>query len=375
MTEAHIASIVDGAVIVTNDPDGLVGTCVTALLSEPDDARLRVLARGTEDRFDLAGLSFVRVPSAVNLTRTGDSSMWTIAARGATITIRGEVIERLVEQAHEHRRTAKMAAFPIGGHFGDARYEIIERLRGTPDRGIYRAHATTSSKSYLVALGPPQQHELSSLRAQLALSVPGVAPLEHIGRLEPHSEAAYEGMIEAEPAGVPAAALALPLAPDIAAAITLQATRIAAGAHAAGFALGGLRPELLYVESTARPVVTAIAPRAERFWVTAQRRSYGVPPCFDQFFQAPELLAQPFDPPAASADVFSLAAMLAYWLCGEHPFEGEGADQAISIAISRRRAWHGPARLAHIVERALAPDPAARTSLAALIAQLEPLTL
>src|SRR4029079_5821523 len=116
-------------------------------------------------------------------------------------------------------------------------------------------------------------------------------------------------------------------------------------------------------------VVTAIAPRAERFWVTARQRCYGVPPCFAQFFQAPELLARPRAPTPA-CDAFSIAAMLALWLSGEHPFAGEGAAQAIAVATGRRQAWRGPAAvasLAAILAGALAPDPSARTSLDALI--------
>jgi len=155
-------------------------------------------------------------------------------------------------------------------------------------------------------------------------------------------------------------------------ALALALLLVSGGAagHAAGCALGGLRPELVYVESRTALIVTAIAPRAERFWATAERRSYGVPPCFEQFFQAPELLARPFDPPGAAADVFSLAAMLAGWLAGEHPFEGDGADQAISIAIGRRRAWRGPAELAAILDGGLAVDPSVRTPLDVLTAEL-----
>jgi hypothetical protein len=62
--------------------------------------------------------------------------------------------------------------------------------------------------------------------------------------------------------------------------------------------------------------------------------------------------------------------MLALWLSGEHPFAGEGAAQAISIATGRRHPWRAPAALAPlaaILDRALAPDPAARLSITALI--------
>jgi hypothetical protein len=377
MSEPRVTSVVDGAVVVTDDPDRLIGALISALLAEPDESRLHALVRGTQDVIELAGLQIRRFRSAIDPAPSGRPT-WSVTAigagapgaPGATTTIRGELIERLFDQAYEHRRAARMAAFPVGTRLGHGRYVITQALRGEPDRGMYRAREDGATATYLVTLGPPQERGLSELRTALALAVPGIAPLEYIGRLEPHSEAGYEGMVEVEPHGVPAAQLELPVAPRVAMMLALQIARIAAAAHAAGLAIGGLRPELVYVGSAAVPVMTGIAPRAERFWTTGKQRSYGVAPCFDQFFLAPELLARPHDPPAARADVFSIAAMLALWVTGEHPFDGEGPGQAIAIATGRRRPWRGPADLAAIFDGALTPDPSARMPLDALVEAL-----
>jgi hypothetical protein len=373
VAEPRVTSVVDGAVIVTDDPDHLIGALLTALLAEPDDTRLHVLVRGTHDVLELPGLRIRRFRSAIDPAPTG-APTWSVTRHGehgATTTVRGELIERLFDQAYEHRRAAQMAVFPVGARLGGGRYTITETLRGTPDRGMFRARAPGAAASYLVTLSPPQDRTPAELGAVLALEVPGIAPLALIGPLEPPSEAAHDGMVEVEPPGVPASDLALPLAPPVAAALALEVARIAAAAHAVGFAIGGLRPELVYVQSAAAPVITSVAPRAERFWLTGKPRCYGVAPCFDQFFHAPELLARPHDPPAASGDVFAIAAMLACWLAGEHPFDGEGPSQAIAIATGRRRPWRGPAELEAILDRALALEPAVRTSLDVLIAQLE----
>jgi hypothetical protein len=372
MTESRVESVIEGAVAVTDDPDGVIGALIGALLAEPDRIRLQTLVRGTQEALELAGLRIQRFRSALDLVYSGGSPIWSVTHRDATAAIRGDLVERLVEQAYEHRRAAATAAFPVGGQLAHGRYTLTERLRGTPDRGMYRAQVASSTTPYLVTLSSPQRREFSELRAQLALAAPGIAALEYIGRLEPHSEAGYEAMIEVEPPGVSADQLALPLAPSVAAALTLQVAHIVAAAHTAGGAIGGLRPELIYLDSLTRPTVTGIAPRAEQFWLTAAPRSYGVPACFDQFFQAPEQLAQPFDRPAAGADVFALGALLVYWLTGQHPFDGEGMVQAMSIAIGRRRA---SARVAPafegITSRALMADPTDRSSLDALIRELE----
>ncbi|MEJ7602670.1 MAG: sigma-70 family RNA polymerase sigma factor [Kofleriaceae bacterium] len=114
-----------------------------------------------------------------------------------------------------------------------------------------------------------------------------------------------------------------------------------------------MRPELIYVDGTS---IIAIAPRCEPFLMTAAPSSQGVIHPFDHYYLAPELLR--LQPPTAAADVFSLGALLAMLVTGEHPFVGDMPyEQLVAILRGDRRPWTGPADLAAVVARALDPDP------------------
>lgn len=369
MTEPRVESVSEAGVVVSPDPDGVLGELVAALMAENGEQRLKAIARGELEALAVGGLALRR------LTERGEAKARWIVSRGkATAIVTGEAVERLVWQAYDHRRWAAMQTFPIGGTFARGRFVIIDELRGVPVRGMYRARDVDGPTTYLVTMGPPQKAELSALRRALAFDVPGIAPLAYLGRLEPHSEAGYEGMLEREPAGLPVSALAPPIARAAALRIALDVARVIRGAHAAGIHFGTLRPELIYVQSAATPVVTEIAPRADRFWLTASDVCFGVAPCFDSFYLAPEQLARPFDPITAATDVFALGAMLAHGLTGEPPFDGEGTPQAMSIMLGCRRPFAGPPELAALIDRALAPEPAARITLDAWIGALEAAT-
>jgi hypothetical protein len=131
-----------------------------------------------------------------------------------------------------------------------------------------------------------------------------------------------------------------------------------------------LRPELVYVVDRPSGLeLGGIAPRAEAF-VAGATPCYGVGSLFDSVFAAPEVLAMA--PAAAAADTFSFAAMIGFWLTGEHPFEGDTpVAQLGAIAAGRGRMWNGPVALGMVLADGLDPDPAARPSLADLVRALE----
>ncbi|MGZ3424526.1 MAG: hypothetical protein ACXVEE_42095 [Polyangiales bacterium] len=259
----------------------------------------------------------------------------------------------------------RSATFPIGCTLDDGAFQIVEELRGTPDRGIYRARENWSNRSVLVTLGPPQTIDVA---AKLVGRARGVAHVRFIGRLETTGEAQYTGLVEDEPEGTPAS-LSLQLPVDTARSVKL-AFGLADIASDAGVPLVGLRPELVYLRGDE---ITGVAPRGEQFLVTAETRCYGVPPCFDHYYLAPEVLARPREPATEYADVFSICAMLGHWIDGEHPFEGRGAEQAISIAINRRRPSRdlGMPALRELIDAGLSPSPDDRPLLVELLQALD----
>lgn len=257
--------------------------------------------------------------------------------------------------------------FPIGCTLGDGAYQLVEPVRGQPARGLYRATGPDGARC-LVTLGSPQREPIASRRLLLGYQVDGVAPLLHIGPLDGRGED-FCGMVEAEPAGRPAAALRVPLAPAAAVRLALDLVAILERVHQAAGPLRYLRPELIYVDDGVGGRVTALAPRAEAF-LEGATPCYGVGPLFDAVFAAPEVLALARSITPA-ADLFSLCAILGLWLSGEHLFEGDTPmAQMAAICTGRGRVWSGPTALGMVLAGGLDPDPAARPTLKQLAADL-----
>ncbi|HEX2571373.1 MAG TPA: hypothetical protein VH877_17575 [Polyangia bacterium] len=262
--------------------------------------------------------------------------------------------------------------FPVGCILSQGRYRIVAHLRGGPDRGQYRAMpmGDLPREPALVTLGPPQRESAEALWQKLAITADGIMRLRHIGPLTGPAGERYDALIEDEPAGQPVAGhLSLPLAPEVARRLALGVARALEDAHRYGWVVQGIRPELIYAaEGSGGLDFTGLAPRCEVFWATAEERCYGVPPCFDHTYLAPEVIAG--RPATQAADVFSLTAVLAHWVSGEHPFMGEGLQQVLSLATGQRRRFRGPSVFAQIIERGLAPDAAKRPPLAEWVAML-----
>ncbi len=242
--------------------------------------------------------------------------------------------------------------FPIGVTCDRGQWTITECLAGEAARGQFRVRSRTGTG--LLTTAPKQQSTIDALYRRFTSAAPGVADLRYIGPLET-SYARYDGLIEDEPAGGPLRGRAIDAA--TACSIVAEACDAVARAHATGFVLGGLRPELVYVDDAAH--VTGLAPRCEPFLMTATPPCSGVPHCFDYVYMAPEMLA--LSPPTAASDVFSLAAILAELVAGEHPFAGDDPmQQLIAVGGNRRRPWRGPEHLRAVIDRGLDPDPGRR---------------
>lgn len=249
--------------------------------------------------------------------------------------------------------------FPIASLAGD-RFEIRECLAGTPDRGRYRGYDWQTGRAVLVTIGPPQREALDVARRDLALDVPGVAALLHVGELQ-NGESRHDALVEEEPEGEPWTS-GDPIATG------LELASVLAAAHSRGLVLGGVRPETTYVDAEDR--LRGVAPRCEPFLSRATARCHGVAPCFEQFFMSPEQLA--LQPSTPADDVFALAATIAMIDAVEHPFEGSYGDNAIAIATGRRRPWRGSPSLGAVLDRALVPA-SRRIGLDELVAELRSL--
>lgn len=270
-------------------------------------------------------------------------------------------------------------AFPLQRAL-DGGYTIVRCLSGGPDRGLYLAErpGREDGGAVLVSLGPTQTIPWEKRRGELELPGEGFAPIAGTAHLV-DGETGYDALLEVRPPGSALHEL-IPgggLDGKRAARLLIPYVDWVAGAHRRKRVIGTLRPELLFAQltdrwtgddvflpdwGTARPRATGIAPRCERYLLTAGRPDYGFGPAFEQLYQAPELLAmRPLEP---ACDVFSLGAILDFLVLGEYPFPGDTmGDRLGAVMTGRFECPDGPPPLVDLIERALSSNAAERPTL------------
>jgi hypothetical protein len=256
--------------------------------------------------------------------------------------------------------------FPIGARLGGRDFTVTERIAGEKWRGRFRG-ADRAGAPVLVTVAGEQTVKLGQLRKELELDSAGIARLRYVGQV-PGGPAAFDAMVEDEPPGTPAAALAAPPGPRVGLSLAIGLAEIAGQAHAAGLVIGAFFPELIYLTAEAgRLAISGIAPRAERFIRTATRPNYGLPDLFASPYHAPEVLAG--GARTTASDLFSIAALTAEWTTGRYPFDGEGyPGRGIAIQAYIRRPLDAPDGLRALVDAGLERDPARRPPVAEWLA-------
>ena len=344
MSVPRVVAVDATSVTVANDPEGVASELVLALLSDLGDSWFKQL--GT------ASVTAVVLGPTLRAERV--RSDWRfVRETGAHLTLSFDDVDRLSTQAWSHRHAFRMENFPLGASLDRGRYQLRESLHGGPDRGMYRAFDHRDNRTVLVTLGPPQREDVELMRSRLAFAIPGITKLLHVGPLVTDGELPYDGLVEEEPAGQPSTLRADAWPLDRTIAVGLAVADVVRAVHARGASLGGLRPELVYLAADA---FTSLAPRCEPFLSATEKRNYAVPPCFATYYMSPEQLARGGAATPAD-DTFAIAAMLATWHTGEHPFQGELAANAIAIATGARRTWHGDSSLEAMVGPALVAEP------------------
>jgi hypothetical protein len=233
------------------------------------------------------------------------------------------------------------------------RWRLAERLAGTAEETVWRAEPAA-----LVTVGWNTGVPADELAAALALPHEGVTPLLATGRLDGTQR---QALVEALPAGAPRDRAA-----DLAAARRWGArtAAITARAHAAGDALGGIRPEAVWIAGDA---VAAIAPRATRLWELRDTDA-GVVPGHAELYRSPERLSGAGM--SAADDVFAIAATVVAWATGAYAFAGATpGERDESLLTGRRAPFSGPPSLALLLAAALGAAPG-RPAAAALAAGL-----
>ncbi len=261
--------------------------------------------------------------------------------------------------------------YPCGGTIGRDGPRIIETIQQNQNQGrhhaIYRDGATWRRGLVTRATSKGWRDEV---RPTIDVADPGVATLVRTGELLDRRNQGYTslGLVEELPDGrtleavVSEGAIGIDAAIDVALAVAAVATR----AHAAGHALGGIRPELIYLRASGgRLAMTRIAHRG--------------PAVISQYYGGETIVW----PPVYAADFSStddatgLAQLVWYMVTGGHPFlapenlRWQPSWNEFRHGVRRRQPWTGPAELGALLERALfTAAPMAFDALVAALARL-----
>lgn len=214
-------------------------------------------------------------------------------------------------------------AFEIGTVVGG--YAIDHCIAGMELRGLYRGHDELG-RSVLISTSAHQSAPLAKVERDLAFTHEKITRVREIRRLD----AQIDILVEAHPEGSPLSARVAqgPCASEIASAVVAELAQISLSCP---HGLGGLRPELIFIDENAS--VAAIAPRFESFWRSARDVSIGLPIPFSRQYQPAERWSDR-NPVTHAVDVYSLAMIFVELLTGVYPFGETDFATAIELILS-----------------------------------------
>lgn len=253
----------------------------------------------------------------------------------------------------------------------DGRVAVDEGLYMAFGQGVYRGHLVLDpqQKRLVTQARLRDDVRIDVLARELEMNLPGIAPVEYLGPVDGPDVGSWVGqcMVEVEPRGEPVIAR-LPLRESKAVALALDIVEVLERAHSASIAIGGLRPELIYVHHgpDGELGLDQLVPRAPLFLARARPLSSGNPP-FTRLYISP---LDAGDLPSPAGDVFALSATLFHLVSGVHPFGDHFLEQMQRVATGQRQPWPGSAALGAILAAGLEPHSAARISLSELAAGL-----
>jgi hypothetical protein len=251
-------------------------------------------------------------------------------------------------------------------------YELRELLCGSPSFGLFAASDDTGNR-YLATTTLRQTESHADLYSKLAFDVEGIAPLLYVGRLHSDQPTGFDLMIEQMPMGMPSHLLDKRIAKAV--TVTHLGASIAATLerlHAQQRYLLSLRPESIYlaVNNEREIQLAGLVPRAERFYFSAEKPDITTNLVFDDTYVAPEIWLGL--QPDSAADLFSLCAVLAFWLHGSSPFSGNGYMGHAKAIMGNKRAYRLPAdELGLLLESGLESEVSNRPNLTELRRGLE----
>lgn len=246
---------------------------------------------------------------------------------------------------------------------------LSEEFRGAMFNSILRGYATDRGDvEYLVTSGAPQTRPLDDVRRELTYAGKGMQVPGFVSEAN-----GVQYLAEETPGGHPLAYADRPLPPKMVARLLVESAEMIEKAHQRGVTLFGVRPELIWadgwmIDASKHDLhVVGMTPRTMRFLLGMRPMRGGL--CLDDAYSPPEVWKGDATGPAV--DVFGLCAVGYFLLTHRAPFPADGDfNAAVRLVCSGAPPdWSGVA-FANVLSAGLAPDPAARPTLAALSAAL-----
>jgi serine/threonine-protein kinase len=265
-----------------------------------------------------------------------------------------------------------MAASMLGQQIG--RYRLIEELGRGGMATVYRADDPALGRAVAVKVLHRFLVDHAEMRERFEREARAIAALRHPNIVEVYDFSAGDGdtppylvteLVRGRSLSRFLAERGVPL-PEVAALIGVEVARALAAAHAAGIVHRDVKPDNILIGGQGRVVLGdfGIARMLGETTVTATGALVGSP----AYMSPEQARGQDVD---LRSDVFALGTTLYHLVSGTLPFGGKSPLAIIGAILGGHHAPLGqaqpgvPGDLERVVERCLAPDPAARYASAA----------
>jgi hypothetical protein len=270
-----------------------------------------------------------------------------------------------------------MTNTPLAGRSaGNGAYSIDRWITGATSCGRLLGHDHKTGQPVHIGITRPASVTPAELNGRLDYEVSGVASCLFIGTLDaPHGIEDHVIVVEGVGPGRALTQCAADLHSRTRLQVAQQISYTLVDAERQGIVLGGLHPDLVWLDESAG-VSTTLAPRFPVLLaVKKKQRMVGEAPWpFSDVgpFIDPMML-NPWHA-TASGDAYCFGLLLAWLFSGKHPF-AEAAHRGVnawlsSMADDERDPFAGPSAIGKILDGVLIADPSRRMPIGEIVAAL-----
>lgn len=243
----------------------------------------------------------------------------------------------------------------VGATMAQGEIVLTANLEGGVGCGRWRARGP-KGEALIVTSAAELTAPAALVEQRLALAVPGIAAIAHVGPIERDEIDVGAGMAEHEPAGLVATTTAGTMSPRAVAQVGAALADVIARVHAGGARAGAIHPATVYLDVRGGELtLSGLMPRALAFLALSRRSRPYVQEILEPWFGAPERFIEGAVP---ASDVYDVALLVGFLATARWPWgdagtpRGEWLERALGVTGSPYRGL--PAPFAD-VEAAIAP--------------------